>query len=46
MKSIAKNCMPEVLSDLLYDFQRILESCPQELGWATDPRIYAHPSEG
>jgi len=29
MKSIAANCMPELLSDLAYDIKKILESCPQ-----------------
>ena len=31
MKSIAANCMQEVVSDSLYDFKKMLESCPQEL---------------
>ena len=35
MKIIATNCMPEVVSDLPYDFKKMLESCPQELGWAS-----------
>jgi hypothetical protein len=34
MKSIAANYMPEVVSDFPYDFKKMLESCPQELGWA------------
>jgi hypothetical protein len=29
MKSTATNCMPEVVSDLPYDFKKMLESCPQ-----------------
>jgi hypothetical protein len=29
MKSIAKNCMPEVVSDSSYDIRKIYESCPQ-----------------
>jgi hypothetical protein len=35
MKSIATNNMPEMVSDLSYDFKKMLESCPQELGWAS-----------
>ena len=31
MKNTATNCMPEVVSDLPYDFKKILESCPSEL---------------
>jgi hypothetical protein len=27
----APNYMPEVVSDLSYDFKKMLESCPQEL---------------
>jgi hypothetical protein len=34
MKSIATNCI-EVVSDLPYDFKKMLEPCPQELGWAS-----------
>ena len=29
MKSIATNCMPEVISDSSYDIKRTLESYPQ-----------------
>jgi hypothetical protein len=29
MKNIATKCMPEVVSDLGYDFKKMLESCPQ-----------------
>jgi hypothetical protein len=29
MKSIATNCMPDVVSDLSYDTKKMLESCPQ-----------------
>jgi hypothetical protein len=35
MKSTAASFMPEVVSDLPYDFKKMLESCPQELGWAS-----------
>jgi hypothetical protein len=28
-KSIATNCLPDVVSDLPYDFKKMLESCPQ-----------------
>jgi hypothetical protein len=35
MKSIATSFMPEVVSDLPYDFMKMLESRPQELGWAS-----------
>jgi hypothetical protein len=34
-KSIATNYMPEVVSVLSYDFEKMLESCPHELGWAS-----------
>jgi hypothetical protein len=47
MQSIAMNCMPEVVSDLSYDFKKMLESCPpRALGWATDPRVYGNLREG
>jgi hypothetical protein len=29
IKSIATNCMPEVVSDSSYDIKKMLESCPQ-----------------
>jgi hypothetical protein len=29
MKNIATNCMPEVVSDLPYNFKKVVESCPQ-----------------
>jgi hypothetical protein len=35
MKAITMNCMPEVVSDFRYDFKKMLESCAQELGWAS-----------
>jgi hypothetical protein len=35
MKNIATNRMPGVVSDLPYDFKKMFETCPQELGWAS-----------
>jgi hypothetical protein len=35
MNCVATNRVPEVVSDLSYDFKNILKLCPQELGWAS-----------
>ena len=40
MKSIATNCMPEVVSDLSYDFNKMLESCPQVAASLFDSRVF------
>jgi hypothetical protein len=35
IKIVYTNYMPEVVSDLSYDFKDMFESFPQELGWAS-----------
>ena len=47
MKSIATNCMPEVVSDLSYDFKKMLESCPQGASWPLwQSHLSWYPCEG
>jgi hypothetical protein len=47
MKSIATNCMPEVVSDIPYDFNKMLESCPQVASQPLrQPCLSGNPSEG
>ena len=40
MESIATKCMPEVVSDLSYDFKKILESPHKELASLCDSLIF------
>jgi hypothetical protein len=43
IKSISKNYMPEIVSDLAYNFKKMLQSCPQELGLASYSWLFQNP---
>jgi hypothetical protein len=47
MYSVAKNYMPEVVSDLPYDFKKMLESCSQVASQPVwQPYLSGHLSDG